>query len=125
VFRSSVIQLRGGRGAGFEDIFVIHNGQLIHVSDPIRRSLPAIALRVIDASGRAAVLGDLFRIYGYAQREHASFHWVTIPNDVSMDGDEVFDPVKMKMLYDVGYGIALGSKPWANSPPGQQPQDPP
>ena len=36
------------------------------------------------------MVGDLFRIYGYAQSEHASFHWVTIPNDVSMDGDEVF-----------------------------------
>ncbi len=123
VFGRSVFRDRGGRGVGHEDIFVIHNGQLFPLPDPVRRSLPAIALRVLDASGRAAVLGDLFRIYGYAQQEGASFQWITIPNDVSMDADETFDPVKMNMLYAVGYRIAVAAAPWATAPPGQQ-QDP-
>ena len=65
----SVIRERGGQGGvGKEDIFVIHNGQLVPQPDPVPRSLASIAVRVIDASGRAAALGDLFRIYGYAQR---------------------------------------------------------
>jgi hypothetical protein len=123
VFRHSVFRERGGLGVGSEDIFVIHNGQLYAVPDPVRRSLPAIALRVLDASGRAAVVGDLFRIYGLARQEGASFHWVTIPNDVSMDADETFDPVNMNMLYAVGYRIAVAADPWATAPPGQQ-QDP-
>jgi hypothetical protein len=123
VFRPSIFRERGGLGVGSEDIFVIHNGQLYAVPDPIRRSLPAIALRVLDASGRAAVLGDLFRIYGYAQQEGARFHWVTIPNDVSMDADETFDPAKMNRLYAVGYRIAVAADPWATAPPGQH-QDP-
>jgi hypothetical protein len=120
LFRPSIIRLRGGRGEGREDIFVIHNGQLIPVPDPIRRSLPAIAVRVLDASGRAAVVSDLLRIYGYARQEQASFHWVTIPNDVDMNGDEIFDPVKMQMLYRVGFGIAVTGDGWATRPPGQQ-----
>ena len=118
VFSSTIVRERGGRGKGREDIFVIHNGQLIPVPEPVRRSLPAIAMRVIDASGRAAVTGDLFRIYGAAMQQQASFRWVTIPDDVSMDGDEVFDPVKMSKLYDIGYRMAIGGDAWAKVPPG-------
>ena len=120
LFRFAPAERRGGNGKGFEEIYVIHNGQLIPLPDPIRRSLSAIAVRTIDASGRAAVLGDLFRIYGHAQQERASFNWVTIPNDVSVEGDEVFDPVRMQQLYDVGYRIATGAEPWDTRPPGQR-----
>ena len=121
VFRASLIRDRGGMGGvGKEDIFVIHNGQLIPKPDPVPRGLGPIAVRVIDASGRAAALGDLFRIFGFAQREEMAFHWVTMPNDVVMDGgDETFDPVKMQMLYDVGYRTARSGNAWASAPPGQ------
>lgn len=65
VFSGTTVRTRGEHGGvGFEDIFVIHNGQLIPQPSPVSRSLPAIAVRVIDASGRAAAVGDLFRIYG-------------------------------------------------------------
>ncbi len=113
---------RRAGGFGLEDIFVIHNGQLIPQPDPVRRSLAAIATRVIDASGRAAALGDLFRIYGYAQGEKAMFQWVTIPESVDMRSDEVFDPAAMQSLYDVGYELARSSSGWSNQPPGQRAQ---
>jgi hypothetical protein len=125
VFRGSVIRERGGQGgAGREDIFVIHNGQLIPPSEPVPRSLPQIAARSIDASGRAAVLGDLFRIHGYAQREGGSVGWVTIPRDIVMTSEEVFDPVAMLALYEVGYRMGKESDPWFRQPPGQRPPDP-
>jgi predicted acylesterase/phospholipase RssA len=118
LFSSNIVRERGGRGKGREDIFVIHNGQLIPAPEPVRRSLPAIATRVIDASGRAAVKGDLLRIYGAAMQQQASFRWVTIPDDVSMDSDEVFDPVQMSKLYEIGYGMAVAGGAWAKVPPG-------
>ena len=118
VFDSTAFRDRGGLGMGHQDIFVIHNGQLVPVPDPIRRSVPAIARRVIDASGRAAVLGDLIRIYGIAQRTDAGFHWVTIPNDVRVTSEEAFDPVAMKILYDVGYRLGATGDAWATSPLG-------
>jgi Patatin-like phospholipase len=119
LFRASVIRQRGGLGEGREDIFVIHNGQLIAAPTPVRRSLSAIALRSIDASGRAAVVGDLFRIYVYALEEQASFQWITIPNDVSMERDETFDPARMRALYEVGFRIAADGAAWSTTPPGQ------
>ena len=41
---------------------IIHNGQLDPPPLAVRRSLPSIAARVIDATSRTAVTGDLFRI---------------------------------------------------------------
>ena len=58
---------------------MIHNGQLHSDPSPTPRSLRGITARVIEASGRAGVVGALFIIYAFAQREQASFHWVTIP----------------------------------------------
>ena len=122
VFRGSVIRERGGLGGmGREDIFVIHNGQLVPLPDPVPRSLAQIAARSIDASGRAAVLGDLLRIHAYAQRVEGSFHWVTIPRDVNMTSEEVFDPAQMQLLYDLGRQMAAVSDPWSTRPPGQLP----
>ncbi len=121
VFRGSVVGQRGGHGGvGHEDIFVIHNGQLVPIPEPISRSLPAIAARVIDASGRTAAIGDLFRIYNYAQREQAGFQWITIPDDVVTVGDEIFDPVRMQSLYDLGFALATAGTGWYTLPPGRR-----
>ena len=122
VFRGSIIRERGGRGGlGREDVYVVHNGQLIPQPDPIARALPAIAGRVIDATGRAVAIGDLFRIQGYAQHEGGSFRWITIPEDVRMVGDEVFDPVQMQKLYDLGHRMALQEPRWLTQLPGRRP----
>lgn len=125
VFRGSVVRDRGGNGGvGREDIFVIHNGQLVPIPEPISRSLPAIAARVIDASGRTAAIGDLFRIFSYAQREQAGFQWITIPDDVVMTGAEIFDPAQMQSLYQVGFGLATAGGGWYTLPPGDRRVEP-
>jgi hypothetical protein len=121
VFDGAAVRRRGGHGGvGKEEIYVLHNGQLIPKPDPINRSLAEIAVRVIDASGRAAALGDLFRIHSYAQQEGAGFRWITIPDDVPMGGDEVFDPVQMQMLYELGYRLAVRGGEWFTQPPGRR-----
>lgn len=123
VFRGSIVRQRGGHGgAGHEDIFVIHNGQLVPIPEPISRSLPAIAARVIDASGRSAAVGDLFRIFSYAQREQAGFQWITIPDDVAVGGEEIFDPAQMRSLYEVGFAMATAGGGWFTLPPGERTQ---
>ena len=122
VFRPALIRDRAGFGAGREDIFVIHNGQLSSDPSPTPRSLRGITARVIDASARAGVVGALFFIYGFAQREQASFQWVTIPQGVEIPGTAGFDPEKMSELYEVGYRAALAGPVWHADPPGLQEQ---
>ena len=37
-----------------------------------------------------------------------------------MSGDEVFDPVKMQGLYDLGYRMATTGGGWDTLPPGRR-----
>jgi hypothetical protein len=80
--------------------------------------LRGIAVRSLDAAARAAVVGDLFRIYSSTRHEQASFQWVTIPEHVDLARNEVFDPKLMQRLYAVGYQQALEGPAWATLPPG-------
>jgi hypothetical protein len=107
-----------GKARGSEDIFVIHNGQLLPNPQATSRSLRSIAVRVFDSAGKAAVVGDLFRIYSVSVREGSGYHWTTIPNGVEITGDEIFDPAKMQELYDLGYRTALEGPRWFREPPG-------
>ena len=120
LFRPSIIRQRGGHGTeeGREDIFIIHNGQIRPAAQPTRRTVLGITTRVLDASSRSAVIGALHRIYAVAQIEQAGFHWVTIPEGISISGEETFDPVAMQALYDVGYRSAVTGAQWATRPPG-------
>jgi len=118
----TLIRTRGGLGGkGFEDIFVIHNGQLFPEPRPTRRTVLGIGMRVLDATGRSAVIGDLFRINAIARLQDASFHWVTIPDGIEMTGEEVFDPVSMTALFELGYRNAASGVKWATVPPIFQP----
>jgi hypothetical protein len=126
LFRPSIVQRRGGLGGveAREDVFVIHNGQLISAPRPTRRTVLGIAMRVLDASNQSAVNGDLWRIHAVAQYRQAGFHWVTIPHGTEIVGEETFDPVQMRALYDIGYQRALVGPVWETRPPGFQ-VDPP
>jgi len=107
-----------GRETVREDVFIIHNGQLLPSPSITRRTLRGIASRSFDAAAKSAVVGDLFRIYAITVREQSEFRWVTIPEDVELGGNEVFDPVRMTELYDVGYRAALSGPEWQTVPPG-------
>jgi predicted acylesterase/phospholipase RssA len=118
VFDSSIIRKRGGRGQAREDIYVIHNGQLPPVAEQTPRSLRGIAGRTLQAAGRAGVVGDLFRLHAVAVATQASLYWITIPEDVEIEGSEVFDPVVMGRLYELGLRKGTEGPPWVTGPPG-------
>jgi hypothetical protein len=64
------------------------------------------------------VVGDLFRIHTVAVATRASFYWITIPDGIGIEGSEVFDPVVMGRLYDLGYSKGAEGPPWVTGPPG-------
>jgi hypothetical protein len=82
-------------------------------------------LRAFSSASKAAVVGDLFRIYAITLREQSAFHWITIPEGVDLAGSELFDPVKMRELYELGYERALAGPVWATEPPGLRTGVPP
>jgi hypothetical protein len=107
-----------GRGAGREEVYIIHNGQLLPSPEATPRSLRGIGLRTFESASKSAVVGDLFRIYAVTLRERAGYNWITIPEDVDLAGNELFDPVKMRELYELGHQRARADSPWSTDPPG-------
>ena len=103
VFHGSVIRERGGQGGlGKEDIFVIHNGQLVPHARP-GAALAGRRSRCASSTPRAApprwATCSASTAMRSARRPASS--WITIPDDVKMGGDEVFDPAQMQVLYDL------------------------
>ena len=73
ILEPAALYRQGRPQPGREDIYVIHNGQLSAPPGSTTRSLRAIAVRSIDISGRAGIVGDLFREYAFARRNGARF----------------------------------------------------
>lgn len=118
VYSSKVVRARAGLANSKEDIYIIHNGQLGPQPEPTPRLVRNIALRTLDSTSKAALVGDLYRIYAFSLAEQTGFHWITIPADVDINGAEIFDPVKMERLYQAGYALALQGPKWSLRPPG-------
>jgi hypothetical protein len=118
VFSFAAARAGAGRGAGREELYIIHNGQLLPTPRATPRSLRGIGLRTFETASKSAVIGDLFRIYAVALREQAGYNWITIPEDVELWGSELFDPVKMGELFEVGRQRARAASPWFTDPPG-------
>jgi predicted acylesterase/phospholipase RssA len=120
LFRTSVVRQRALRQTTYEDIYIIHNGQLSPQAEHTDRGLRPIAMRTLRALSLGATSGDLFRIYIQAGAEDAGFHWVTMPDGVEVRGDELFDPAKMRELFAVGYEMARPGPRWQTRPPGYE-----
>lgn len=118
VFSTDAARRSASGPAGYDDLFVIHNGQLRPpATSPTPRTVRGISRRVLEATGRSAVIGDLFRIYAVALEERARFRWVTIGTGVSLEGEEFFDPAVMARLYEQGYAAGFEGR-WSTRPPG-------
>ncbi len=118
VFSFSEVRARASTLPGREDVFVVHNGKLLPEPAVTRRSVFGIALRSFDAVSKSRMVGDLIRIYAVTQREGATFHWITIPEDVDLTSRELFDPVAMGNLYALGEKVAREGPLWETEPPG-------
>jgi hypothetical protein len=125
-FYGAVLNLkRAGQAIGADPsfqqdavIYILRNGKLGPEPEQVPRKLADIAGRTVSAMTKAAALGDLFRIYTFAQRDGIQYNYVGIPDDYEWVSDEEFDPVEMKKLYEVGYQLGSSAEPWKKGPPG-------
>jgi predicted acylesterase/phospholipase RssA len=118
VYRPSLARSQAGSRPGRDDLFVIHNGQLFARPSPTKRTVRGIALRSMEAASRAGMLDELVRIYAFTLREDAGYAWVGIPQGINLTGGEIFDPVVMRELFELGYQRALEGPEWSALPPG-------
>jgi hypothetical protein len=117
LFSTRQLLREAGRSSARQDVYVIHNGQLAESPGLTRRTIPSVALRTLEAATHSGMINDLFRIFAVTTFERSGFFWTTIPNGVEMRGDEIFDPVLMRQLYDLGFEAARAGPTWRTRPP--------
>jgi predicted acylesterase/phospholipase RssA len=98
-------------------VYVIRNGQMGSPPAPVRRRIPAIAQRSLDALLASVAMGDLFRIWVETEQAGFGFRYAAIPEDHEPGSPANFDPATMRELYELGYDMALGERPWHVKPP--------
>ena len=99
-------------------IYVIRNGYV----DPFYKEVPdrllAIAERTIDTVMNAQSIGDLYQLYVFTKDGRGDFNLAYIPATHVSKAKELFDPVEMRELFDLGFKEASQGYPWRKSPPG-------
>ncbi len=124
-----VIDLRAvGKEAGLAQplppirLFIIRNAKVTPVPRNIEPGLVKIAARSLETMIGTQGIGDLYRIYVYAQRDKIDYNLAAIPDDFDESRDEEFDTKIMNQLFEVGFNQARKGYPWQKSPPWFTPQ---
>ena len=103
---------------GKPKVYVIRNSFLDPDYRGVKRKVFAIASRTIDSLIRYQGIGDLYQIYALCVRDGNDFNLAYIPSNFTQEPSESFDPVYMRKLFDLGYGMARAGYPWMKEPPG-------
>lgn len=99
-------------------LYIIRNGKLSPESKSVGRDIGSIMGRTVTSMTKASGIGDLYRIYTYAQRDGVDFNYTAIPPDYEWKSDEQFDPVEMNALFELGHDMAMLGIKWKKLPHG-------
>ncbi len=103
-------------------VFIIRNGKINPEWQPVEANTLSITGRSISTLIKNEGLGDLYRIYATAERDHMDFNLAAIPADFKMKSPEPFDQKYMRALYDAGYRAGHLGYRWMKAPPGLEGQ---
>lgn len=98
-------------------LYIIRNARLDPEWSQVDRRTLSIAFRAITSLIQSQGMGDLYRIYSVAQRDHVAYQLAYIPPSFQTPHVEDFDPTYMKALYNLGYEMAAKGYPWEARPP--------
>ena len=98
--------------------FLIRNSLLAPDWETVKPKIVPIAGESINSLIRTQGIGDMYRIYLNCRRDGLEYNLAYIPDDFDLKTNEIFDPVYMKELFELGYQLAQEGYPWAKAPPG-------
>jgi hypothetical protein len=97
---------------------VIRNARLDPNWVETKRRTFTIASRAIASLIQTQGVGDLYRIYVAADRDHIDYNLASIPETFTTELKEPFDPTYMNALFNLGYDLGAKGYAWAKFPPG-------
>jgi predicted acylesterase/phospholipase RssA len=102
-------------------VYIIRNEQVYPAYKKVKPELKSIASRAVDSLLKSQGVGDLFRLYTYAQRDNLDYNLAFIPKDFHAKPKSEFDTAYMNALFQVGYNMACCGYPWSKHPPDYSP----
>ncbi|MEM7224670.1 MAG: patatin-like phospholipase family protein [Pseudomonadota bacterium] len=99
-------------------LYIIRNARLDSEWASIERQTIDIVSRAVTTLVQTQGIGDLYRIFLIAKRDHVDFNLAYIGSDFTEVHEEEFDPVFMRNLFQYGYEEALKGYEWKKFPPG-------
>jgi predicted acylesterase/phospholipase RssA len=102
-------------------LYVIRNSRPGADLETVDRSALKIAGRAISALISAQGIGDLYRLYMIAQRDHLDYNVTCIPEIFSEKPRTPFDRDYMNKLYQLGRETMKSGHAWSKHPPGYNP----
>ena len=102
---------------GRPGIYLVRNARLKPEWQAVRNKLTSVMFRSVDSLIRTQGIGDLYRIYLTAQRDDMEFNLARIPDTFQEEETEMFDPVYMGKLFQIGREMARNGFPWEKMPP--------
>lgn len=99
-------------------IYVIRNGYVDPIYKEVPDKLSAIAERTVDSMINAQSIGDLYQLYLFARESKGDFNLACIPPTHIPKAKELFDPVEMRELFNLGFEESARGYRWRKFPPG-------
>ena len=99
-------------------MYVIRNSSSTPAWEPVGNKTLEIAKRSIDTLVKSSTTGDLHKLYTFTQINDMGFRITSVPSSFKQKSRELFDPVYMGKLYEVGYKVGLNGITWDTTPPG-------
>ena len=99
-------------------MYVIRNSSSAPDWGPVQNKTLGIAKRSIDTLVKNSTNGDLHKLYTFTQINNIGFNVTSVPDSFNQKSKELFDPLYMTKLYEVGYKEGLNGVTWDTAPPG-------
>lgn len=93
-------------------MWLIRNNKILAAYDPVKENAASIAGRSLDTLLKYQGRGDLLDIERLARRDGFHFRLTSVPEEFNEPSSELFDPVYMKALYEVGYRKGRSGAGW-------------
>jgi len=108
-----------------QNLYVIRNGWVNPVFQPVERGLTSITSRAILSMFKMSGVNDLWRLYFSSRDDNVAFRYTAIPADYVPGTTEQFDNAEMNREFKLGEEIAEDGIQWVTSPPGYAGQSQP
>jgi predicted acylesterase/phospholipase RssA len=99
-------------------LYIIRNAKTTPEYSQVKPVLASVAGKALSSLTKTQGIGDLYRMYTQAQRDHMDFNLISIPESFTKTEPKPFDTAYMVALYGTGYDLGRTNIPWQKVPPG-------